>query len=155
MKKCSRCNQEKRDSDFYKDRRTPSGLKCQCKKCHSLTSIATRDPEKTRDRNRDYMRRARERNPIKFREREVAYSRKRKLNDNMRARYRLNRAIISGVVVKPHACSRCGRNLKLNAHHSDYSRPLDVVWLCTECHGIEHRRIHPAPHLNERQAEVV
>jgi len=30
-------------------------------------------------------------------------------------------------------CSRC-QNPKGEAHHKDYSKPLDVIWLCRSCH---------------------
>jgi hypothetical protein len=31
----------------------------------------------------------------------------------------------------------CGAT-KTEAHHTDYSRPLDVVWLCKHCHRLLH-----------------
>ena len=27
---------------------------------------------------------------------------------------------------------------KIHAHHTDYSRPLDVLWLCDTCHITQH-----------------
>lgn len=35
-------------------------------------------------------------------------------------------------------CSFCGATEALEAHHHDYSKPLDVTWLCKPCH----RRFH-------------
>lgn len=35
-------------------------------------------------------------------------------------------------------CKRCGA-AKAQAHHHDYSKLLDVEWLCGCCHRIEHR----------------
>lgn len=35
-------------------------------------------------------------------------------------------------------CEICGS--KAEAHHEDYSRPLDVQWLCRKHHAISHRK---------------
>lgn len=38
-------------------------------------------------------------------------------------------------------CKLCGADQKENricAHHEDYSRPLEVIWLCVSCH----KRLH-------------
>lgn len=45
-----------------------------------------------------------------------------------------------GRVIRPRACERCGVTCKPHGHHSDYSRPLDVEWLCKSCHDAEHWR---------------
>ncbi len=29
-------------------------------------------------------------------------------------------------------------NAKVHAHHHDYSKPLDVEWLCKDCHWQQH-----------------
>ncbi len=40
-------------------------------------------------------------------------------------------------------CERCG-DADAQRHHDDYERPLDVRWLCSSCHGIEHRKPNTA-----------
>ncbi len=42
----------------------------------------------------------------------------------------------------PGYCGVCGRSLiSLEKHHPNYALPLDVIWLCHECHiGIFHPR---------------
>jgi hypothetical protein len=58
-------------------------------------------------------------------------------------------AVTHGKVERQTACQRCGvedsaelagRGYRiLDAHHEDYSRPLDVVYLCRSCHRRRHR----------------
>jgi len=38
-------------------------------------------------------------------------------------------------------CTVCGA-MKSEAHHEDYSKPLEVTWLCRTCHKAEHRKTH-------------
>ena len=51
----------------------------------------------------------------------------------------VKRAIISGKIVKS-LCVRCG-NKNSVAHHEDYDKPLDVIWLCQPCHKQRHKEI--------------
>jgi hypothetical protein len=43
-------------------------------------------------------------------------------------------ALKSGVVKRPGNCSQCQKECKPEGHHEDYSKPLEVVWLCKSCH---------------------
>ena len=44
-------------------------------------------------------------------------------------------AISRGRLIRPDTCEECGvTNGKITAAHHDYSRPLDVRWLCRRCH---------------------
>ena len=47
-------------------------------------------------------------------------------------------AVKSGRLIRPDSCSGCGRRVEVHAHHDDYSKPLDVRWLCRRCHALEH-----------------
>ena len=45
-----------------------------------------------------------------------------------------------GVLVNPGICEDCKETgKKLVKHHDDYSKPLEVRWLCTKCHLKFHR----------------
>lgn len=46
-----------------------------------------------------------------------------------------------GVLKKPDVCERCKMNIKLEGHHTDYSKPLQVMWLCRKCHLKEHNKL--------------
>lgn len=41
----------------------------------------------------------------------------------------------AGNITKPDHCEECGKtNCAIEGAHRDYSRPLDVRWLCISCH---------------------
>lgn len=56
------------------------------------------------------------------------------------ARRLVNRAIASGILTRPKICSGCLSVCKPEGHHNDYFKPLEVLWLCKNCHEIKH---HP------------
>jgi Bacillus phage endonuclease len=55
-----------------------------------------------------------------------------------KARQKLTRAIERGHLVRPEHCSKCRRKSRVQGHHTDYSKPLEIVWLCRSCHRAEH-----------------
>lgn len=143
-KRCPTCGVTKDATEFYGCKRSKDGLKSQCKACHIEGNVRTRDPDNTRRLGRDHMRRARVADPEKFRARERDASRRRPKDDRVRARQLLNGAVRRGEVVRPDECSRCGCAGKVTGHHPDYSKPLEVVWLCYPCHAEEDRRAEAA-----------
>ena len=61
-------------------------------------------------------------------------------NQDKRAAHNLlNSAVKSGRVRKPDKCSKCGEGGRIEGHHTDYTKPLDVMWLCRQCHVNEHK----------------
>jgi len=75
------------------------------------------------------------------------------------AHSKVDYAIRSGKLFRPETCEICGKkpiktfkNRWLNktvevpyhnpgivAHHPDYNKPLDVVWVCRKCHSKIHK----------------
>ena len=48
-------------------------------------------------------------------------------------------ALKRGDLIRPNICSDCGATSpSLHGHHADYSKPLEVEWLCASCHVTRH-----------------
>ena len=133
--KCPTCNRWFSRSGFYPSKKTWNGITSQCRNCHIKGSIETRDKELAKKARRESARRCRKLNPEKFRARERVASRKRKKDERWHARMLVHHALKLGLLNKPEECSKCNRKIKLTAHHPNYSAPLNVEWLCYECHG--------------------
>lgn len=55
------------------------------------------------------------------------------------ARVKLGIAVSAGKIKRPVKCSRCDQpHKRIEGHHPDYTKPLDVVWLCPPCHSVIH-----------------
>jgi len=54
--------------------------------------------------------------------------------DKYRAHQSVSKAIALGRLIRPNECSKCHRTCKPEAHHEDYSKSLEVIWLCRPCH---------------------
>ena len=75
--------------------------------------------------------------------RNVAFLLENKMADRQ-ASMLLRQAVKRGEVTKPKKCERCGKftiQQSLSGHHNDYSKPLDVKWLCKSCHCIVEREL--------------
>lgn len=59
-----------------------------------------------------------------------------KFPEKYQARQEVLKAVRSGRLIKL-PCQHCGAT-KTQAHHHDYTKPLDVEWLCAPCHRAEH-----------------
>lgn len=73
-------------------------------------------------------------------ERIKSYMKKWKLNnkEKVKAHSIVFIAIRNGKLIKqPCFC----KNIKSEAHHEDYSKPLEVIWLCKKHHSIEDKRL--------------
>jgi len=59
----------------------------------------------------------------------------------MAAHSALIRAVKKGTVIRPDHCTRCLINCSPQGHHDDYSKALDVMWLCPVCHAARHKEL--------------
>ena len=52
------------------------------------------------------------------------------------AQVALKNAVDAGKIERPDTCEECGASCKTpHGHHEDYSKPLEVSWLCCKCHS--------------------
>lgn len=77
----------------------------------------------------------RHKNPEKYRLYFRKYHYRRPLAKK-RARYAVKDALIDGKIQRK-PCAICDR-LPTEAHHPDYSKPLEIIWLCKKHHRKNH-----------------
>lgn len=46
-----------------------------------------------------------------------------------------------GNIIRPNECEICKLECKPDGHHTDYSKPLEVMWLCKTCHAHQHGKL--------------
>ena len=89
-----------------------------------------KNAERERERRRQKEKAWRAKHPEIYRER--IRRTKLKYPEKVRARNTLNNAIQAGKLERQ-PCALCGKVAQ--AHHRDYSKPLEVEWLCSVHHG--------------------
>ena len=62
-----------------------------------------------------------------------------KNKEKLQSHWKVKQAIKTGALVRA-PCEVCGE-LKVDAHHDDYTKPLEVRWLCRDHHKELHRKI--------------
>lgn len=154
MKKCRICGVDKDKEDYYKHPSMKGGRDSICKEC-----VKDR-VKKNRDEKSEYYKAYdawRFQNQPQVKQRHKRYQSTPEGRDAMRkarelwmsanpekraAHVLLGNAVRDGRVEKPKFCTRCGEfypSRKIHAHHHDYTKPLDVTWLCVYCHVEEHK----------------
>jgi hypothetical protein len=157
MKTCFKCGQTKSLDEYYVHPRMADGRLNKCKECTKADVIehCVSNIERVRayDRKRGYLAHRLEKRKQYSKTdagRLIARRSREKYNLNypnrIRANSAVNTAIRSGRLRKQ-PCEICGAR-KVEAHHADYSRPLDVRWLCR----LHHSQVHVALREMKRKA---
>lgn len=134
-KTCFKCEEQKPLSEFYRHKMMADGHLNKCKDCtrKDVRQHRLDNPERVRAYDN-----ARSKLPHRQALRNRTVQRfERDHPDKKKAHTAVNNALRSGKLEK-RPCAFCGCQDGLEAHHHDYSKPLDVTWLCRPCH----RRFH-------------
>lgn len=102
--------------DFFRNAKGKNGRSTVCKVCWILY------PHKKFDYSTEKERERRAKSPQK-----------------VRARRAVQQAVLRGKLIKK-PCEVCGIT-NVQAHHKNYSKQLDVKWLCRKHHELEHNPI--------------
>ena len=144
MIKCSRCKSvfPATEEYFYRKTSSTTGWDYWCKNCRKIIdSKHSRTPE-YRAKKKLFR--------VAHRESENARGLRRKATEKVKkpnavsARDKLGRAVRDGKITKC-PCVVCG-NSRSHGHHSDYTKPLEVIWLCALHHREEHERLKAVGH---------
>lgn len=143
--RCTLCQKFKDTEEFYKDRSVKRQRSYRCKLCDAAMSRKQYVKTWVRDRTKLTARSANNRkifNQTKrkwFAEYQAKSTRKnrQKYPHRFKARWLYYHAFKAGKLKKL-PCRFCGSS-KVQAHHCDYRKPLDVMWLCNTHHGAWHR----------------
>lgn len=132
-KTCTRCNEEKDIALFQKRKASKDGLTASCKACLAdYDKSRANNPERVKARN-------------EYAKTEQGKAARRRAQDTWLKKNPIKRvvhiavgnAIRDGKLIKQ-PCEVCGCN-NVHAHHCDYSKPLDVMWLCSKHHEEWHQ----------------
>ncbi len=137
-KQCFKCEKILPVESFYAHPKMADGRLGKCKECTKKDATANRC--RNLERYRDYDRQ-RYQTPER-RQRGVAAARlhRQRHPDRAQARHAVANAVRDGRLLRK-PCEVCGCE-KSEAHHDDYSRPLDVRWLCRVHHRMHHGRYY-------------
>jgi len=134
-KKCFKCCVEQPRSEFYRHPQMGDGLLGKCKSCTKRDVTENRDGKL--DKIRAYDRGRGSRMTSETHAKYVAAHPER-----IEAAAKVRWARKSGQLI-PQPCEVCGTTNRIHGHHDDYSKPLEVRWLCAKHHRQHHnnRRI--------------
>lgn len=122
-------NELEKQKKYYQENKETIRLKANAKQ------KTPQEREKANARSRKWAKENRERHYLNSK-------RSRERNpERHKAHQYVNWALRLEVLKKPENCSKCERRIKVEGHHTDYSKPLEVVWLCRTCHLKEHGKL--------------
>ena len=136
-KVCIACLTSKPIDDFYKHPRMADGHLGRCKECQKDLTRKSRAAKLEYYREYD---KERAKRPERI---AAAIEQTKKWRAEDRRRTKCHNAVARALrngLIEPAPCAVCGSENSV-AHHEDYDKPLDVVWLCSACHKARHKEM--------------
>lgn len=147
IRTCNICGITNATAEFY------AGVTSRCKSCHrakvkqnrqdkadyykTYDAIRFQNDPKVRERHRRYQ--ATDKGKASMLQSRLKWL---EANQDKRAAHvLLGNAVRDGRVMKPKSCQICAAGGRIDGHHDDYTKPLDVIWCCRKCHIEIHRNL--------------
>ena len=152
MKRCSRCKESKKINEFYLNQHyckecfkeyarahpevhRKSRKKWLMKRFGTVNLRKTKYAILTRAADKKYQKNKRKENPGY---KTLEYAEYRKKNpEKVKAHMLLNYAIRKGKIERS-PCVDCGATHMIHGHHPNYTKPYEVIWVCS----IHHKNYH-------------
>jgi hypothetical protein len=154
MKVCRECKQEKPLTEFYKHAKMADGHLNKCIEC--VKARVSKHREENLERAREYDRKRgslphRIQARKEYAQTKVGRQAIKNAATNYRKRHPLRyaahvvtrNAVRDGKLIPATSCEVCNSTEKIEGHHDDYTKPLDLRWLCEKCHKEWHRHNKP------------
>lgn len=154
MKVCKDCGTQKPLTEYYKHSGMLDGYLNKCIECvkarvkkHRSINIETiKEFDKKRGMlpHRVQARKA-------YLQTEQGKAAKKRAHDTYKEKYPMKHAahilfrnaVRDKMVEVKDSCEECNSKLNLQGHHDDYTKPLEVRWLCVKCHNLWHKTNKP------------
>ena len=144
-KECFRCHKPKPLTDFYAHSKMANGCLGKCKEC------TKKDVKENYLKNQEHYRqydKLRNQLPHRIKMRVLYAATKKGLEagnqakrawelrnpEKKRASTTLSNAVRDGKIFRAYKCAICGSTKNIEAHHEDYTKPLEIVELCKKHH---------------------
>lgn len=137
MKACFKCGEVKRLNQFYKHPQMPDGHVNKCKECNKKD--VSENYRKNIAHYVEYEKRRFQSPERKHMITVYQQTGRAKNPEKDHARSMVTNAVRDHRLTKQ-PCAMCG-SARSEAHHTDYSKPLDVTWLCRPHHLAEHGKV--------------
>lgn len=155
MKTCSTCKEFKLLEAFDQQLGRKFDRASRCKSCQSISQKQRRKRPDVIDQRHAYMARRLKTERGKAKKMADCNAYNRRHPDRASAHRKIADGLRHGKIQRQ-PCQFCG-DTKSQAHHHDYSKPLDVVWCCFKCHRekMHGQTVSPTKFTFEMPAQIM